>query len=98
MISPNGRWLGAGGAVFPVGEGRGADQLANENWVGDWSGWMGRDRKPPTGERLSHLRAVAALELMGTTEARKVLAVLARGLTDAVLTREAKTALERTGR
>jgi RNA polymerase sigma factor (sigma-70 family) len=61
-------------------------------------GWAGRDRRPPTGERLRDLRAVAALELIGTVEARNVLTGLARGVPEAVVTREARMALARAGR
>ncbi|HJZ56606.1 MAG TPA: sigma-70 family RNA polymerase sigma factor [Gemmataceae bacterium] len=51
------------------------------------------DTPPP--ERRRELRAVWALELMGTPGARQVLDGLARGDPDARLTREAKTALGR---
>ena len=43
------------------------------------------------------MRAVAALELSGTADARKVLAGLAAGPADAVATREAAAALPRLG-
>jgi WD40 repeat protein len=60
--------------------------------------WAAADQKPPTGERLRVVRAVAALELAGTADARKLLAELAKGAADATATREAKGALERAGR
>lgn len=47
------------------------------------------------GERLRALRAVQVLEYIGTSEAREHLRVLAKGIPDARLTREAKAALER---
>jgi hypothetical protein len=50
------------------------------------------------GDRLRAVRAVAALELIGTGEARELLGRLAGGLADARLTREAKAAVERLGR
>jgi RNA polymerase sigma factor (sigma-70 family) len=53
---------------------------------------------PPSGEALRHLRAVEALERIGTDDAREVLATLARGVTGARLTREAEAALQRLGR
>jgi hypothetical protein len=49
-------------------------------------------------ERLRHVRAVEALEYMGTPEARKLLEVVAEGAPEARLTREAKAALERLNR
>jgi RNA polymerase sigma factor (sigma-70 family) len=48
-----------------------------------------------SGERLRSLRAIEALELDGTTEAREPLATLAAGAEGARLTDEAKAALER---
>jgi RNA polymerase sigma factor (sigma-70 family) len=49
----------------------------------------------PEGERLRAGRAVEALELAGTPEARQVLESLARGVPGARRTREAQAALER---
>lgn len=48
-----------------------------------------------SGERLQLLRAVEALELAGTKEAREALQTLAAGAAGARLTEEAKAALER---
>jgi RNA polymerase sigma factor (sigma-70 family) len=48
-----------------------------------------------SGERLRSLRAIEALELAGTPEAREVLATLAAGAEGARLTEEAKAALKR---
>lgn len=48
-----------------------------------------------SGERLRSLRAIEALELAGTNEAREVLQMLAAGAEGARLTEEAKAALER---
>jgi WD40 repeat protein len=52
----------------------------------------------PPGEGLRQLRAVEALELIGTDEARDLLGELARGVPEARLTREAKASLERLAR
>ncbi len=49
----------------------------------------------PRGEDLRQLRAVQALELAGTAEARALLLRLSRGEPEAALTRAARTALER---
>jgi hypothetical protein len=49
----------------------------------------------PSGERLQTLRAIAALEQIGSPEARAVLWQLASGVDKAWETREAKQALER---
>src|SRR5262249_58447072 len=51
-----------------------------------------------TPERLRSLRAVEALEQIGTPEAQKVLKNLAQGAPGTLLTDEAKSALERLGR
>ncbi len=51
--------------------------------------------KPPSGERLRHLRALAVLERIGTPEAQQVLKTLAQGIPEAPRTREAKASLER---
>ena len=50
---------------------------------------------PFSADALRESRAVIALERIGTREARETLAVLAKGVPDARLTREAKAALER---
>jgi WD domain, G-beta repeat len=47
------------------------------------------------GDRLRQVRGVAALELAGTADARKLLGELARGAADDRLTREATAALQR---
>jgi WD40 repeat protein len=47
----------------------------------------------PASEHRQALRAIEVLELIGSAEARKVLAVLAAGAADAELTRRAKAAL-----
>jgi RNA polymerase sigma factor (sigma-70 family) len=60
--------------------------------------WRAADQAVPTGERLRVVRAVAALELVDTADARQVLAGLAGGAADATATRAAKQAVERTGR
>ncbi len=54
-----------------------------------------KDRLHPPADRMRLVRAVEALELIGTQEARRVLRNLARGAPEAQLTLEAKTALER---
>jgi WD40 repeat protein len=51
--------------------------------------------KPPSGETLRILRALAVLEHIGTPEAQQILKTLARGLTEARITREAISSLER---
>jgi hypothetical protein len=51
----------------------------------------------PTGERLRAIRAVEALERVGTPEGRKLLAMLAAGAVGATLTEDAKAALGRLG-
>lgn len=48
-----------------------------------------------SAERLRALRAVQVLEYAGTPEAKKCLEMLARGVPEARLTREAKAALRR---
>jgi hypothetical protein len=48
-----------------------------------------------SGERLREMRALEVLEGLGTPEARKLLEALAGGTADAVLTQEAKAALQR---
>src|SRR6185437_10586706 len=55
--------------------------------------WRAAEQKPPTGERLRSIRAVAALELAASADARKVLTELAKGAADATLTHEAKQAI-----
>jgi RNA polymerase sigma factor (sigma-70 family) len=49
----------------------------------------------PSGDRLRELRAVEALERIGSQEARAVLETLARGAPEAPFTRDAKAALDR---
>jgi HEAT repeat protein len=51
--------------------------------------------KPAGADRLRDVRAVEALEHIGTSDAREVLQNLAKGTAEARLTREAKAALER---
>jgi hypothetical protein len=51
--------------------------------------------KPAGADRLRDVRAVEALEHIGTSDAREVLQNLAKGSAEARLTREAKAALER---
>jgi hypothetical protein len=51
----------------------------------------------PTGEPLRTLRAVEALERLGTADARRVLTTLASGEPGSAVTRDAKAALERLG-
>src|SRR5439155_12853628 len=51
----------------------------------------------PRGEALRVLRAIEALEAMGTPEARQVLQQLAGGAPEATMTRAAKSALDRLG-
>lgn len=50
---------------------------------------------PPVGDRLRFVRAIEVLESIGTHEAIRVLKRLAEGEPSALLTREAKTAVER---
>jgi hypothetical protein len=50
---------------------------------------------PPSGDMLRQHRAVLALEMRGTPQARQLLQKLATGAPDARLTREAKAALQR---
>jgi WD40 repeat protein len=52
----------------------------------------------PPGEGLRQLRAVEALELIGTDEARDLLQELARGVPEGRLTQEARASLERLAR
>jgi RNA polymerase sigma factor (sigma-70 family) len=54
--------------------------------------------RAPSGEALRPLRAVEALELIGNDPARELLRVLARGVPDARLTREATATLKRLDR
>jgi WD40 repeat protein len=51
----------------------------------------------PKGESLRTVRAIGLLERIGTAEARKVLAMLASGVSSSPETEEAKVALERLG-
>ena len=59
--------------------------------------WRAADQKPPKGERLQVMRAVAALELARTADARRLLEDLSKGAADATATRDASAALEREG-
>jgi hypothetical protein len=54
-----------------------------------------QDRLAPPAERLRLVRAVEVLERIGDAAARRVLAAVARGATEAQLTTEASVALER---
>jgi RNA polymerase sigma factor (sigma-70 family) len=56
---------------------------------------LGKLKGGPTTEELRHTRAVHALELCGTAEARQVLRAWAGGAREARLTRDARAALER---
>ncbi|HEX5269764.1 MAG TPA: hypothetical protein VFW33_04715 [Gemmataceae bacterium] len=57
-----------------------------------------QEQPVPSGKQLQALRAVEALELIGTKEAREVLRRLAEGAPGARVTREATAALERLDR
>jgi WD40 repeat protein len=50
---------------------------------------------PPSSERWRHLRAVEVLEHIGSSEAREVLAALAKNKEESLLKREARAAVER---
>jgi len=52
-------------------------------------------RTAPSPDMLRRLRAITALEQVGSEEARQVLLILANGAPGALLTREAKAALDR---
>jgi hypothetical protein len=52
----------------------------------------------PPGKEMREVRAVEALERIGTAEAREVLAGLAKGAAEAWLTQEAKASLDRLAR
>jgi RNA polymerase sigma factor (sigma-70 family) len=57
---------------------------------------LGRLRGPvPPGNRLQALRAVEALEHIGTSEAEQILESLAKGASEARVTQEAKASLDR---
>jgi hypothetical protein len=62
-----------------------------------WELLEGLDQAVPAGERLRTLRAVEALELIGTPQSREVLRHLAGGAPEARLTREAEASLRRLG-
>jgi len=49
----------------------------------------------PSGQRLRHVRAAEALELIGSDAARRVLETWAEGVSEAVLTQEAQSSLNR---
>jgi HEAT repeat protein len=51
--------------------------------------------RPPSGDAVRALRAVEALERIGSTEARGLLREVAKGAPEAALTREALAALRR---
>src|SRR5262249_58559504 len=55
-----------------------------------------RQRWSPSPERLRNLRALEALELAATPQARQLLQKLADGAPEAFVTREAEAILERT--
>jgi hypothetical protein len=59
---------------------------------------LAREEWDPSPDRLRGLRALEALERIGTPEARQLLQHLARGVPEARLTREAKASLERLSR
>ena len=59
--------------------------------------WQAADQRPPTDDRLRVMRAIAALELSGTADARKLLSELAKGIAEATTSREASAALGRAG-
>lgn len=61
-------------------------------------GRLRAERLSPPPERLRSMRAVEVLERIGTLEACRFLALLARGAPEAALTIEAKCALERLSR
>jgi len=56
------------------------------------------ENKAPPRERLLAIRGTAVLECIGSSEARQVLDTLARGASEARLTREARASLERLAR
>jgi hypothetical protein len=53
------------------------------------------EKKTPSAERIRILRAVEVLERIGTSDARRILARLAEGATEAQQTQEAKASLQR---
>ena len=54
--------------------------------------------REPSGTALRQLRAVEVLELIGNDAARELLGALAKGVSEARLTREAQATLERLAR
>lgn len=58
-------------------------------------GLLANLKKPPYGETLRSLRAVAVLERIGTGEAQQILQSLASGMAESRITRDAKASRER---
>ena len=90
--------LGGAGVLLLYRLGGRVDLILRENYVSVQA--MERlnealEKLSPEGERLRTERAVEALELAGTPEARRALECLAQGAAGARRTREAKAALAR---